>query len=73
LGRFGAFARLRVVPLLSLAPCPFMPENVPQRHPAIRQLVAPGYTFIAAETLEAERESLKTVVPPSASAGRSRS
>jgi type I restriction enzyme, R subunit len=31
-------------------------------HPAIRQLVALGYTFIAAETLEAERESLKTVV-----------
>ena len=31
-------------------------------HPAIRQLVALGYTFIAAETLEAERESLKEVV-----------
>ena len=31
-------------------------------HPAIRQLVVLGYTFIAAETLEAERDSLKEVV-----------
>ncbi|MGH7269162.1 MAG: type I restriction endonuclease subunit R, partial [Polyangiaceae bacterium] len=31
-------------------------------HPAIRQLVALGYTFVAAETLEAERESLKEAV-----------
>ncbi len=31
-------------------------------HPAVRQLVALGYTFVAAETLEAERESLKEVV-----------
>ena len=31
-------------------------------HPAIRQLVALGYTFIAAEPLEAERDSLKEVV-----------
>jgi type I restriction enzyme R subunit len=31
-------------------------------HPAIRQLVALGYSFVAAETLEAERESLKEVV-----------
>jgi type I restriction enzyme R subunit len=31
-------------------------------HPAVRQLVGLGYTFIAAETLEAERESLKEVV-----------
>jgi type I restriction enzyme R subunit len=31
-------------------------------HPAIWQLVAFGYSFIAAETLEAERESLKEVV-----------
>jgi type I restriction enzyme R subunit len=31
-------------------------------HPAIRQLVALGYTFVATETLEAERESLKEVV-----------
>ena len=31
-------------------------------HPAIRQLVALGYTFVAADTLEAERTSLKDVV-----------
>lgn len=31
-------------------------------HPAVRQLAALGYTFVAAETLEAERESLKEVV-----------
>jgi type I restriction enzyme R subunit len=31
-------------------------------HPAVRQLVALGYTFVAAETLEGERESLKEVV-----------
>jgi type I restriction enzyme R subunit len=31
-------------------------------HPAVRQLVALGYTFIAAETLAAERESLKEFV-----------
>jgi type I restriction enzyme R subunit len=31
-------------------------------HPAIRQLVGLGYTFVAAESLEAERESLKEVV-----------
>ena len=31
-------------------------------HPAVRQLVSLGYTFLAAETLEAERESLKEVV-----------
>jgi type I restriction enzyme R subunit len=31
-------------------------------HPAIGQLVGLGYTFVAAETLEAERESVKEVV-----------
>lgn len=31
-------------------------------HPAVRQLVGLGYTFVAAEALEAERESLKEVV-----------
>jgi hypothetical protein len=36
-------------------------ESLPE-HPAIGQLVALGYSFIAAETLEAERESLKEVV-----------
>jgi type I restriction enzyme R subunit len=37
-------------------------EATLSEHPAIRQLVGLGYTFIAAETLEAERDSVKEVV-----------
>lgn len=36
-------------------------ENLSES-PAVRQLAALGYSFVAAETLEAERESLKDVV-----------
>ena len=39
-------------------------EESLSENPAVQQLEALGYTFVTAETLEAERESLKEVVLP---------